>query len=268
MIEFIRWRDRVLSQVRFKPDRKAIREELDAHYEDKVADLERLGYDRKLAESRALEAMGDAVEIGKAFDKVHKPWLGWLWKVTSWLAVILVLATVWNVWIGDGYYQIKTRLGHIPDVVDYEPDGKPFDFDGDRGFRRLFWKPMTERVERAGQTIQLEYMALWKQEFDEGGHIYYATMVFTATNPLFWEGGPDLRELLLESGTGHIYRELKHTKGTSEVGYFMVSEHNLFRSEYKLQVYLGTEPVDYVKVTYPYGDTWSWQVDLTEVDWQ
>ena len=31
MMEFIRWRDTVLRQVRFKPDRKAIQEELTAH---------------------------------------------------------------------------------------------------------------------------------------------------------------------------------------------------------------------------------------------
>ena len=74
--EFYRWRDSVVEQVRFRPDRAAIEEELTAHYEDHVKDLERLGYEQKLAEQRALRAMGDPVEIGRAMDRVHQPWLG------------------------------------------------------------------------------------------------------------------------------------------------------------------------------------------------
>ena len=49
MREFYQWRDSVVKQVRFRPDRTAVAEELTAHYEDHVKDLERLGYDRSLA---------------------------------------------------------------------------------------------------------------------------------------------------------------------------------------------------------------------------
>ena len=68
MWEFRSWQAAVLAQVRFRPDRAAIEKELTAHYEDHVRDLERVGYDRKLAEQRALAAMGDAEAIGKALD--------------------------------------------------------------------------------------------------------------------------------------------------------------------------------------------------------
>ena len=71
--EFYQWRDSVVEQVRFRPDRTAVAEELTAHYEDHVKDLERLGYERELAEQRALGSMGDPVEIGKAMDRVHQP---------------------------------------------------------------------------------------------------------------------------------------------------------------------------------------------------
>ena len=85
------WCETVTNCVRFKPDRYVIAEELKAHYEDHVRDLERIGYEEGLAEERALAAMGDPEEIGRAMDRAHKPWLGWLWIVSRWLILMLSL---------------------------------------------------------------------------------------------------------------------------------------------------------------------------------
>ena len=85
------WCERVTNYVRFKPDRYVIAEELKAHYEDHVRDLERIGYEEGLAEERALAAMGDPEEIGRAMDRAHKPWLGWLWIISRWLILMLSL---------------------------------------------------------------------------------------------------------------------------------------------------------------------------------
>ncbi len=86
------WVDAVCGQVRFWPDQKAIARELRVHYEDHVKDLLRLGRSQELAEERALAAMGDAQEVGRALDKVHKPWLGWLWEVSR--CMVLGLAVM------------------------------------------------------------------------------------------------------------------------------------------------------------------------------
>ena len=88
------WVNAVCEQVRFRPDHKAIEEELRVHYEDHVKDLLRLGRSRELAEERALAAMGDAREVGRALDRVHEPWLGWLWKASRTLLLALVLLTL------------------------------------------------------------------------------------------------------------------------------------------------------------------------------
>lgn len=99
--EFQIWVDAVCEQVRFRPDRKGIARELRVHYDDHVKDLLRLGREPALAEERALAAMGNAQEVGRALDKVHKPWLGWLWEVSRALALtltVLALATLfWTV---------------------------------------------------------------------------------------------------------------------------------------------------------------------------
>ena len=95
--DFQNWRATVVAQVRFKPDRRAIEKELTDHYQDHVRDLERLEYPTELARQRALAAMGDSEAIGKALDRVHKPWLGWLWKFSRWLMAAACLLLVVSV---------------------------------------------------------------------------------------------------------------------------------------------------------------------------
>lgn len=90
-MNFIGWVEQVCGCVRFWPDRKAIRKELWAHYEDHCRDLERLQFEPAQARQRALEAMGDAREVGVALDRVHKPWLGWLWEISRVILAGLVL---------------------------------------------------------------------------------------------------------------------------------------------------------------------------------
>ena len=94
------WVDAVCEQVRFWPDRKSIARELRVHYEDHVRDLLRLGRDPEAAE-RALSAMGNAQEVGRALNRVHKPWLGWLWEGSRFLLLVLALLLAWKVWQND-----------------------------------------------------------------------------------------------------------------------------------------------------------------------
>lgn len=268
-MEFIRWRDRVLKQVRFKPDRKAIREELNGHYEDKVADLERLGYDRKLAESRALETMGDAVEIGKAFDKVHKPWLGWLWKVTTWLAVLAIVAVVINAWIFQGWAQIKEQMDFSELATDYEGTDGPFHVSPDKReeYERIYWTPLSERVERRGYTIELTYAGVWKKATEEGVY-YHLNLCMTAQNPYFWEPGPELEKLVMDDSSGWNYRPAQHFLLEKRARYWLVTEEKLGRTVYEIDLELRQGPVEWVEITYPHGDLWTFRLDLRGVDWQ
>ena len=88
-----RWLDQAVSGIRFGPDRAAVRAELEAHMEDKAADLQRIFPDMTAeeAEARALGEMGDAAELRSALAKIHRPWLGWLWQFSRFLALAALL---------------------------------------------------------------------------------------------------------------------------------------------------------------------------------
>lgn len=81
------WLEAAVSGIRFTPDRLEVERELRGHLEDKIADLGRIFHlDHSQAEKMALEQMGDAEQIGRELAKVHRPWLGYLWHASRWLA--------------------------------------------------------------------------------------------------------------------------------------------------------------------------------------
>ena len=185
MQEFYRWRDTVVEQVRFRPDRAAVAKELTAHYVDHVKDLERLGYEHELAEQRALGAMGDPVEIGKAMDRVHQPWLGWLWLVSKALAVLSLIVVL--LYGGSNYMTIVQDLELPEKERDYEADGYLSDPDSPYFTRVAVTKGGSTEV--CGYTFSIPYAALWKDTLDNS--YYNATIVLAVRDNRFWDDAPD-----------------------------------------------------------------------------
>lgn len=91
---FDRWCRRATAQIRYGPDREAVKEELMAHLEDHYDILIGQGLSAEEAEEKALTAMGDAKEIAPQLEAVHKPWLGYLYSVVRFAAVA---AAIWAV---------------------------------------------------------------------------------------------------------------------------------------------------------------------------
>lgn len=86
----------VLSQVKFQYDHPEIRQELEGHFEDRYEALLQGGTEETIAQKRVLECMGNAHEVGKALNQEHSPILGWLWRVSTILAGILVFFSLFS----------------------------------------------------------------------------------------------------------------------------------------------------------------------------
>lgn len=82
----------VCEQIKYKPIRNTIAEELKDHIEDKKEELIEMGQNEEKAEKNAVEQMGDAEIIGKELNKVHRPRLDW--KLLIILVVLLIFGFV------------------------------------------------------------------------------------------------------------------------------------------------------------------------------
>ena len=284
--EFYRWRDTVVEQVRFRPDRAAVAKELTAHYVDHVKDLERLGYEQELAEQRALGAMGDPVEIGKSMDRVHQPWLGWLWLVSKWAAILGLVVVLLMGFSGSGWQQSFRKPAQRSG--DYEPDGYFFFSEGwerDNAVRVLVGKG-TSTVERDGDTFSVPYAAVWKclypadsENNDQAYDLYWMTVVLAAddTNPFDTRLGNFVGSLVLTCDDGRLYTSDYRRIGTDENGnsiwgpgngYFRGNQisSDPFRNLYYMWQCAEISPGEWCELSYPNGEPWSIRIEWEEVE--
>ena len=91
----------VCEQIKYKPIRNSISEELKNHIEESKENYIKDGLDEKEAEEKAITQMGDAEEIGKSLNKIHKPKLDWK------LLIILIVL------LGFGFLVAFTRASSI-----------------------------------------------------------------------------------------------------------------------------------------------------------
>lgn len=178
--------------IRFRPDRAAVRRELEAHLEDKQADLRRIfpEMSQEEVERRAVESMGDAWEVRKQLAKIHKPWLGYLWRLSQ---VLAVLACLWLVsfglfrgedaYLGDDGYSELWDVDNLPGtaVMGDQDDRRYLPGDDPRQLLALEIG-QTEHV--GGQNVSLRRAALWQG--DNRRELYLYLRVDTWR---FWERG-------------------------------------------------------------------------------
>lgn len=69
--------ENVVIQIKYKPIRNDISEELKSHIEEIKDGYLEEGYAEKEAEEKAISKMGNAEDIGKKLNKIHRPKLDW-----------------------------------------------------------------------------------------------------------------------------------------------------------------------------------------------
>ena len=83
MLERYKWLNTATAKIRFGPDRKAVQRELEAHLDDAKERHTAAGLPEDEAEAAVLEAMGDPEVIAEELGRLHRPWLGYLWRASQ-----------------------------------------------------------------------------------------------------------------------------------------------------------------------------------------
>lgn len=172
--ELERWAARAAEGIIFRPDQREVERELLAHLEDKAADLARIFPDmeREEAEKRAVEQMGDPKEIGRELARLHRPWLGWLWRLSQ---IALAWAVFWSLreaapdllrgnqsWFQEQVY-LSARDCYLAGVDPYGPEGALAGETPEAAERELLAlpEPETEKLRVGRYRFWVEDAALW-----------------------------------------------------------------------------------------------------------
>ncbi len=76
--------------IRFPPDRRAVYKELMNHLEDHRDALMEQGMDAEAAQQAAVDAMGSSTELAKVLAQIHRPFWGYMLRVTRVLTAVFV----------------------------------------------------------------------------------------------------------------------------------------------------------------------------------
>lgn len=261
--------------IRFKPDRTAVRRELEAHLEDKRTDLQRIfpELSSEEVERRAVESMGDAWEVREKLAKIHKPWLGYLWRLSQ---VLAVLACLWlasfgvlrgdDAYLGDHPYSELWDADDLPRTSVMGDDDDSRYLPGDDPDQLLALElGQTENV--AGQNVSLRRAALWQG--DDGLELYLYLRIDTWR---FWERGV-LREewMKVTDDRGNCYalgvESGEHPEDGSLMNGLTMGGFGPFHSGY--EVYIRDLDPDAKWIRLDYGPTqplFSFTVELKEGD--
>ena len=207
----LKWLDIAVSGIRFGPDRNAVRAELQEHIEDKTLDLLRIfpDMDEKEAGERALVSMGDAWELKKELARVHRPWLGYLWRVTQvlvWGAAACFLFLLLKDGLETIPYQWQKNQEALAVGRALYGDGVP-DWEGEQ--LAVYRVDGEARLGRA--SVSVSRAARWREP---EGECLYLRLRITWDRP--WETNyMAISDLWAEDDLGNIY-ELNYSRALRE----------------------------------------------------
>lgn len=190
--KFENWCDAAVDGIIFPPDREQVHKELLDHMYDHYDALVNQGIDRDTAELMALKAMGSAAEIAPQLAAIHRPFWGYLLRLTR-IALIValcaaILLTVGQLWRMQ-YHDLADYIGLHPfdDTINYLDDGI---------YKRVFYAEPDQIVHSDGYTITLTQAALWHRDYSTPSEapedldtLYFRMEVF---NPWPWAEFTDI----------------------------------------------------------------------------
>ena len=241
------WLDTAVSGIRFGLDRREVRAELEGHIEDKMADLQRIFPDipPDEARDRALSGMGDPEELKTALARVHRPWLGYLWRASQVLLAATVLLAAWNraeicrvFSSGSATNYREQREGYrerFPDSLEEPAPGRR---------QVLAVGAGTGPVTAGDYTFSVTRASLFRMEPEDpedGGCYYVVFFTLRGTGGAPWAlPAEDLgRWVQTRDSRGRLYRgeENRDPEGRSQTGCGW-TEHGLSWREYEGMVFL------------------------------
>ena len=175
------WVEEATRKISFGPDRAAVGRELLGHIQDLQEKYEAQGLSPYDAEMRATEDMGNPSAIADDLGRLHRPYLGWLWRLSQWTLGILLAWAVethdtwtrrllehWDIAgsVNLGDYRFTVPLAYLQEITYAGPEVfTPLQYQLTvclRASTWRFWEPISAA----------QYMVLSHEAVDSDGNRY------------------------------------------------------------------------------------------------
>lgn len=181
------WCKTAVDQIRYRPDRDAVYQELYAHLEDHYDTATDCGLSPKEAEEAALMAMGSASELAPLLSSIHRPWWGYALVGTRCLLCIVAIAAVLQIY---GFFRTNS-ISQSQTPWYYEKPGEELVNlweDGSGESRRILdiFPDATDRSDGFTFDVTRAVMTFHDLYTDDSQDSYYFWFRIQVSNPLQW----------------------------------------------------------------------------------
>ena len=179
---FHHWCSQATKKILYRPDREAVYMELYGHLEDRFEAYISEGFSTKVAMEKALASMGEPEPVAVQLGSIHRPWLGYLLRLTNIVLIPLLCLTVLR------FISFSTTLSfQHPNRGDWDYYEDTTHGTGDYALVRDLYLEPEQSVSSDGYTLTLTRAAQWSPAPgalpDNECHFFFQIEV---TNPRPW----------------------------------------------------------------------------------
>lgn len=216
----------VLSHIKFPFDRDDIKSELEDHILDKIDCYINQGYDEVEAENLALKDMGNPKEIGLELNKEHNFIIGWIWKLTSYAVIILIIINILPL--------ISTFLGIIYSIFSRNPiknipkDNIAYHIEVDEKVQiDDSVIKITDIIYEKDRQMNIVYHG-YDKGFLEDSRTHLGTFKDDLGNEYFTGSGG--------SSAGYITKSIRRLKDFSQEASLLIIEYDYYNRYYRIEI--------------------------------
>ena len=203
-----RWCDCAAQYIKYGPERDRVYAELYSHMEDKYLDLVDAGLEPPDAEKLTVRAMGDYHEVGRALEKIHKPFWGYILRIT-WVVLMIVAIVAVHKVVTSNYvtiYGVRDEISILGTLYNLDEDDT------------LYYPDCKDSSDGYTFTVPVVRVTCWDVEATEYAEAHHAHMIhFTvrATSPYPWSDCPSMRRFTAVDNFGNVYTLRDLEKGNA-----------------------------------------------------
>ena len=216
------WCSQATKKILYRPDREAVYMELYGHLEDRFEDYISKGFSTKEAIEMALTSMGEPEPVAAQLGAIHRPWLGYLLRLTKIVLIPLLCLTVLR------FISFSTTLSfQQPIRWDWDYYEDTTHGTGDYALVKNLYLEPEQSVSSDGYTLTLTRAAQWSPapgaRPDNESHFFFQIEV---TNPRPWAEFAHIGEALWAVDSLGNYYYSSHEYASNYEGYIVGNDYH------------------------------------------
>lgn len=238
------WCTTATGQIRYRPDREAVAQELMGHMEDAYDAHIARGLTPEEAEQKTLDSMGSAAAIAPQLAAIHKPFWGYIECVTRYIAYLLCCIVLFG-----GLTILAIRGESMLGLFDF--DDIFSHNSADTSLSTVLELSPEVSVRSDGRTLAARHLQIWQWNDIPNAHKILAMELNIQDSTPWCEGYRFTDYFWIEDSLGNRYHSMALRMHDTQMMTIYEGQQGLFSSSFLLQIHdFPAQEVEWINICY------------------